>query len=285
MRRSATSDPPPQIVQMRAIVLWLSPRGDPVSVGSLCGGRSGQDVHETESVLSAYLMFHRFVRALKVAAREEGFVQILGAAALLVIIGTITYSASQGWSIVNGFYFAIATLTTSSIADPHLTLESNGIKIFTVFVILIGIGILVELARQVGFAFVEVRREDQALAGQERRQGASKLRELALSRPSRSGLALCTKRPLCATATPPSPSPDRAQTTADGIRGAPIRERARHVNVTWARGSRPRQRASTNWPVQTTHPPPPNRSTPWAAAQTSAPAAERGIPRLLREIP
>lgn len=116
----------------------------------------------TRHMLSAYLMFHRFTRALKVAAREEGFIQILGAAVLLVIIGTITYATSQGWSIVDGFYFAIATLTTSSIADPSLTIEGAGIKIFTVFYILVGIGILVELVRQVGFAFVEVRRQDHA---------------------------------------------------------------------------------------------------------------------------
>jgi hypothetical protein len=92
-------------------------------------------------------MFHRFARALKIANRDSGFAQIFGAALLLVIVGTLTYAINQDWSIVDAFYFAIATLTN---------------KIFTVFYILIGIGILVELVRQVGFAFVEVRREDQA---------------------------------------------------------------------------------------------------------------------------
>ena len=107
-------------------------------------------------------MYRRFMRALKIAARDEGFAQIFGAAVLLIILGTVTYTTSQGWSLVDGFYFAIATLTTSSIADPHLTIEDGWVKVFTVFYILIGIGILVELARQVGFAFVEVHREDQA---------------------------------------------------------------------------------------------------------------------------
>jgi hypothetical protein len=40
-------------------------------------------------------------------------------------------------------YFAISTLTTSSIADPDLTLTSEAIKIFTAFYVLTGIGILV----------------------------------------------------------------------------------------------------------------------------------------------
>ena len=107
-------------------------------------------------------MFERFAKALKVAVRDEGFAQILGTALLLVIIGTLTYTTSQDWSLVDGFYFAVATLTTSSIADPHLVITGAPIKIFTVFYILVGIGILVELVRQLGFAYVEVRRQETA---------------------------------------------------------------------------------------------------------------------------
>jgi hypothetical protein len=107
-------------------------------------------------------MFERFAKALKIAVHEEGFVQILGAALLLIIVGTLTYTTSQDWSLVDGFYFAVATLTTSSIADPHLVLTREPIKIFTVFCILVGIGILVELVRQIGFAYVEVRRGEKA---------------------------------------------------------------------------------------------------------------------------
>jgi hypothetical protein len=55
--------------------------------------------------------------------------------------------------------FAVCTLTTSSIADPDLTLSGEGIKIFTAFYVLTGIGILVEVARQVGFGFVKIRAE------------------------------------------------------------------------------------------------------------------------------
>ena len=47
-------------------------------------------------------------------------------------------------------------------AVPGSTPGPAPIKIFTVFYILVGIGILVELARQLGFAYVQVRREEQA---------------------------------------------------------------------------------------------------------------------------
>jgi voltage-gated potassium channel len=124
--------------------------------------RIGYRWAETPRVLSALLMFERFAKAVKIAVRDEGFVQILGTGLLLVIVGTLTYTTSQDWSLVDGFYFAVATLTTSSIADPNLVLTGGPIKIFTVFYILVGIGILVELVRQVGFAYVEVRRAEKA---------------------------------------------------------------------------------------------------------------------------
>jgi hypothetical protein len=131
-------------------------RSGRVSAGSAAAGP------KQRRVLSAWLMFERFAKALRVAVREEGFVQILGAGIVLVAIGTLTYTTSQDWSLVDGFYFAVATLTTSSIADPELTITGAAIKIFTVFYILVGIGILVELARQLGFAYVQVRREEKA---------------------------------------------------------------------------------------------------------------------------
>ena len=161
-------------------------------------------------MLSVYLMYRRFARAFKIAAREEGFIQIFGAGLLLVIVGTVTYTLSQDWSLVDGFYFAIATLTTSSIADPHLTITSGSIKVFTVLYILIGIGILVELARQIGFAFVEVRREDHtAKQGQEGRQSA---RRPCLASLPGGGCAWSPRPPPTATGRGrPSPFPRRSR--------------------------------------------------------------------------
>ena len=109
---------------------------------------------------SVMRMFRRLRRAIGVAIANDGFAPIALAALLLVVVGTFVYSTSQDWSLVNGFYFAVATLTTSSIADPSLTIEDAWVKLFTVFYIIVGIGILVELARQIGMGFVEVSRQD-----------------------------------------------------------------------------------------------------------------------------
>jgi hypothetical protein len=120
-------------------------------------------------------MFRQMFAAIKYAAKEEGFIAILGAAILLVITGTVAYSLAEGWNVVDGFYFAVATLTTSSIADPDLTLTSEAIKIFTAFYVVTGIGILVELARQIGFGYVAMRAD--RTAGRQARRHDGELPE------------------------------------------------------------------------------------------------------------
>jgi hypothetical protein len=62
--------------------------------------------------------------------------------------------------VVDAFYFAVSTLTTTSVADPDLVLDDGWLKLFTVLYQVIGIGILVEVLRRLGLAFVEIRRED-----------------------------------------------------------------------------------------------------------------------------
>jgi hypothetical protein len=110
-------------------------------------------------MLSMLLMLRRLIAALNVALREEDFARILGAAALLITVGTLTFTFGAGWSVVDGFYVAVATLTTSSILDPKLTVTDPWLKIFTAAYVLVGIGILVEVARRLGMGFIAAREE------------------------------------------------------------------------------------------------------------------------------
>jgi hypothetical protein len=110
-------------------------------------------------VLSAILMALRVARALRVALQDENFGRVLSAGLVLVLGGTLTYTFAGDWSIVDGFYFAVATLTTSSIADPDLVVEDGWLKLFTSFYVLLGIGILVEIGRRLGMGFIAARAE------------------------------------------------------------------------------------------------------------------------------
>jgi len=102
-------------------------------------------------------MFRRAARAVKYAIREEDFLQIFGAGVALVVIGTVSYALGEDWNIIDALYFAVATLTTTSVSDPNLVLDEPWMKLFTEFYLLIGIGILVEILRRLGLAFVEIR--------------------------------------------------------------------------------------------------------------------------------
>ena len=100
---------------------------------------------------------------MKYAREEEYFASVLGAAVFLILLGTAVYSLGEGWSVVNGFYFAVSTLTTTNVSDPSLTLTHDSLKIFTAFYVLTGIGILIELVREIGVGYVK-EREDRSAA-------------------------------------------------------------------------------------------------------------------------
>jgi len=110
-------------------------------------------------MISALLMLRRLVAALRVALHDEDFGRVLSAGLLLIITGTLAYSLGAGWSIVDGLYVAVATLTTSSILDPDLTITDPWLKVFTAGYVLVGIGILVEVARRLGRGFITARAE------------------------------------------------------------------------------------------------------------------------------
>jgi uncharacterized membrane protein YkgB len=97
-------------------------------------------------MLTALLMMRRLLVALRVALRDEDFGRVLSAGVALIIIGTLAYTLGNDWSVVDGLYVAVATLTTSSILDPDLTITDLWLKIFTAGYVLVGIGILVEIA-------------------------------------------------------------------------------------------------------------------------------------------
>ena len=101
---------------------------------------------------------------IKYAAKKEDFLAVFGAGVFLVLLGIAVYSIHEGWNVVDAFSFAVCTLTTSSIADPNLMLSGGAIKMFTSFYILIGIGVLVELVRQIGFGYVALRSDHNTAA-------------------------------------------------------------------------------------------------------------------------
>jgi hypothetical protein len=128
----------------------LRASGGPASVGA-----------NPFDMFSALMMLRRLARTLRYAVREEDFIPVLSAGLALIVLGTVSYALGEDWNVVDALYFAVATLTTSSVADPDLVLENGWMKLFTVFYLLLGIGILVEILRRLAVAFVTVRTADE----------------------------------------------------------------------------------------------------------------------------
>lgn len=59
---------------------------------------------------------------------------------ILLAVGTPYYSMTEGWSLVDAFYFSGITLTTVGYGDLHPS--HDGSKIFTVVYAFFGIGII-----------------------------------------------------------------------------------------------------------------------------------------------
>jgi len=66
---------------------------------------------------------------------------LIGLTFSIIAIGTYFYHAVEKFNYIDAFYFSIITLTTVGYGDLHPVTDIG--KIFTVFYILIGIGILV----------------------------------------------------------------------------------------------------------------------------------------------
>ena len=103
---------------------------------------------------------------MRYALREEDFGPVLGAGGFLILTGTVAYSLGNGWDVIDSLYFAVATLTTSSIADPDLVLVDAWMKLFTVLYV-------PDRHRHLGGdrealwdGFIAVRREDKAAGGE-----------------------------------------------------------------------------------------------------------------------
>ena len=81
----------------------------------------------------------RFLRAFLRSLADEEFRGIFAVLIMLIVSGTLFFSAVEGWSIVDAFYFCIMTLATIGYGDLSPTTELS--KLFTVIYVMVGLGV------------------------------------------------------------------------------------------------------------------------------------------------
>ena len=72
---------------------------------------------------------------------------------LLIIIGAMFYTLTEGWTMVDSLYFTVMTLTTIGFGDLHPT--TNISKLFTVVYVLGGVYILFYALRVITTHYIE----------------------------------------------------------------------------------------------------------------------------------
>jgi hypothetical protein len=71
---------------------------------------------------------------------QHAYRLLFGLALLALATGTVVYRVVEGWSWVDSFYFSSVTVTTVGFGDLAPTRDAS--KLFTVFYIFWGIGII-----------------------------------------------------------------------------------------------------------------------------------------------
>jgi len=100
----------------------------------------------------AIIVFFRAVRNSLKDPRFKGTATLL---LLLIISSSIFYSLVEKWSFLDSIYFSVNTLATVGFGD--FTPRTSAGKIFTIFYIIIGIGIFAVFISSIGEKITERR--------------------------------------------------------------------------------------------------------------------------------
>ena len=88
-----------------------------------------------------------FLKTIFSFLRDRVYRDLLITSSFILAFGTTVYHYLEGWSIIDSLYFSVITLTTIGYGDYSPQTEAG--KIFTIFYIIIGLGMILNFINAV----------------------------------------------------------------------------------------------------------------------------------------
>jgi len=85
-------------------------------------------------------LIYRFFRSLWHGLKDREFRALFYWVIGILVLGTWFYARVEGWRALDSLYFTVTTLTTVGYGDFYPRTDAG--KIFTIFYIIVGIGLL-----------------------------------------------------------------------------------------------------------------------------------------------
>lgn len=102
-----------------------------------------------------FMTLVRFVRTLWISLKTPEFRALTFMVVTSVLLGAWFYHVVEGWRWIDSIYFTVITLTTIGYGD--FSPKTDAGKLFTIFYIFLGLGLLVGYLNALGENFLKSR--------------------------------------------------------------------------------------------------------------------------------
>lgn len=96
-----------------------------------------------------------FIKTIITFIKDKEYRDLLFTTMVILGMGSTVYHFLEGWTWIDSLYFSVITLTTIGYGD--FSPQTNAGKLFTIFYIIVGLGIILSFINTVYHHYTKVR--------------------------------------------------------------------------------------------------------------------------------